>query len=120
MSVQQSFFEPVFSSSSGTFFFDRGIFLVVSVNLFAASNGAPATFETAKLSSAGVTDSSTLKMIPHGHALLSTFSANLVFSASIKSEDNFVSLPYPYSFHCGEESEYLSFLGHLHPSGYYA
>lgn len=74
------------------------------VNLFVEWNVATAIVVTAKLSGAGVTDSSAPRRTLHCHALASTSAAELVSFMSVKVNQNFASLSYHYPFQCGEES----------------
>lgn len=98
---------------------DHGIHTDVSANLFEESKGAPAIVCTAKLSSAGVTNSSDLHGTLHNRALPSTSAVNLVVIESVKEDDNFASLSCSCLFHCGVENEVSSKPGNILPSGYY-
>lgn len=92
-----SIVDTFLGSSYGIPAFDGGIRSDVSVNLFAETNGASAIVDTAKLSSAGVSNSSALHRTVFGHAPSSTSAAILLVIGPVKLGDNFVSLPYSCS-----------------------
>lgn len=75
------------------------------MNLFGNLNGTLAVVCTAILSGADVYDSSTLRRMPHGHALLCEFVTDLAFGGFIKVEET---LPSPYLVYCGKKSEIAS------------
>lgn len=70
----------------------------VCVYLFVESNGALAIVGSSKLSCAGYTNNSALLRALYGHALSSMFVADQVVTRSIKIDNNFSILLYPYSF----------------------
>lgn len=92
----------------------------VSVNHFAASNGALEILGTDKLSGASVTESSALRRTLHDHALLNTSAADLVVIVSVKENDKFSPLFFPYPFRCGGKCEIQLRFGKMRPFGYYA
>lgn len=55
----------------------------------------------------------------HGHVLSTTSEADLVHIGSINVGDHFASLPYPYYFRCGDETEIPASIAKMVPSGYY-
>lgn len=119
MSSNQSLFEAVLGSDFRMFAFDRGIRPDVSINLSTKSNGTSTSVRTAKLSSAGVTDSRFYCRTVYGHVMSSTSEADLVVFGFARIDDNLSSILYLQPSQFGEGSEISFTLGNMHPSQYY-
>lgn len=91
MSSQQFFIEAVLGSSFGISAFVCSIHTDICVDLFAESNGAPATVAVAKLCDDGVTDRSAIRRTLYVHALPSTSTADLIVIRSVKAHEDFPS-----------------------------
>lgn len=72
-------------------------------------------FGAAKLSGAGDTDSSALRMMVYGHTLPEKSAADLVVIRTVKVDDKVSLISYSYPFQCGEVCKFLSLFSYKYP-----